>query len=57
MTCSTCLKEIIPVEGVTCITQREYKWHIGCASIYYIDGKPVVDFPSDGKLMPKTIIE
>jgi hypothetical protein len=38
------------------IYSRGYAWHRSCCKILVIEGEEVVDFPSDGKLIPETII-
>ena len=48
--------EVIPVEGVTALFQRGYWWCAHHAKIDYLKGKALVDFPSPGKLSPKTIM-
>lgn len=55
--CSTCDREIIPVEGVTATWQRGYWWCAHCVNLIgYENGEPIVAFPSRGKLIPSTIM-
>ncbi len=54
--CSTCGKQIIPVEGVTAILWNEYWYCAACCKIKeWIDGKPIMDWPSPGRLIPGTL--
>jgi hypothetical protein len=50
--CESCGKRI-HVPGRSAIVSRGYWWHRVCARMLDAD---VVDFPSDGKLCPKTIL-
>ena len=55
--CPDCRREIIPVEGVTAIRDRDAWWCAHCVKIaFFRDGLPVVDFPSPGRLQPPTIL-
>jgi len=57
MWCDQCKEWIIPVEGVTAFIDRREWWCAKHARIHHWEnGRPYVDFPSPGKLMPKTII-
>jgi len=56
MICSTCGEDVIPVEGVTALFQRGYWWHARCATVEFVNGEPTVQYPSNGMLLPKTII-
>ena len=56
MQCSTCDKEVIPIEGVTAIEDRGYWWCAHCVNTLMLDGKSVVNFPSKGKLIPISIL-
>jgi len=57
-TCETCGEEVkVPVEGVNVITSREYMFCVRCVEFDYVGGKPVVKFPSPGKMIPETILE
>lgn len=53
--CSQCNEWIAVVEGVTAFHDRGYWWCAKHADVLWKDGKPFVDFPSDGKLEPSTI--
>ena len=55
--CSTCNEHVIPIDGVSAIWDRGYWWHASCCSFVFVDGKPYVDFPSNGLLIPNTIIK
>lgn len=58
MKCETCGATVTtPVEGINVISSRDYLWHAVCADVIWINGKAVVDFPSNGKLIPDTILE
>lgn len=55
--CNECQKWITPVEGVTAIWQRGYWWCAKHAEIWYwVDGEPIVGFPSKGKLVRQTLL-
>ena len=54
--CDQCDKDIIPVEGVTAVFSRGSWWCARHADITFIDGEPVVAFPSDGKLCRSTLM-
>ena len=53
--CDKCEEWIIPVEGVTSVYARGYHWCAKHANVHLANGVFVMDFPSDGKLIPKTI--
>ena len=56
--CSQCDEWIIPVEGVTVIFARQRWWCAKHATIHHWEnGKPIVDFPSTGMLVPRTIMK
>ena len=38
------------------IFSRGYFWHRPCCRLIVVDGDELVNFPSDGKLIPETII-
>jgi len=43
LTCTTCHKQIKnPVEQVNVVTDRGSQWCIVCATVRYLDGKPLV---------------
>lgn len=57
MYCEQCDEWIVPLEGVTALFQMGCWWCAKhCNILCYNNGKPIVDFPSDGKLLPKTIM-
>jgi len=57
MICETCSEEVQnPVEGVNVHTERGYQWHTRCARIRFVDGSPVLDVPSPGRMIPETIM-
>lgn len=56
MYCDQCGKEIVVIEDVTAFYSRGYWWCARHANLVYVDGIPVVQFPSDGKLIPQTIL-
>ena len=57
-TCSTCEERVVVDDGTTAVYQRGYWWHAPCVTVdRWEDGAPVVAFPSEGKLMPETIME
>lgn len=48
---------VIPVDGVNAIFQRGYWWCTKHVNISHWDnGKPIVDFPSEGKMTPESIL-
>lgn len=51
--CDKCNDNIVPVDGVTAIRSRGYWW---CAKHCSLTDGGVVDFPSNGKLVPDTIL-
>jgi len=52
--CLSCGKENKNLET---IQSRGYLWHVPCAKVFsYDDGTLYVDFPSDGKIEPSTIM-
>lgn len=55
MNCSICGKA---AETAELIFSRGYLWHRPCAKVYrYFDtDKEYVDFPSDGKMIPASIL-
>lgn len=56
MQCSTCGKKVIVIEGVTALKDRGYWWCAHCVdTLAFDEGKPVVNFPSKGKLIPLSI--
>ena len=55
--CDLCDDWIIPVEGVTSVYARGYHWCAKHANMHCVNGEYIVDFPSEGKLIPKTIME
>lgn len=57
MICETCEKPQISIPPEDLLSQRGYLWHRPCARIIkFSDGKEFIDFPSDGKLTPTTIM-
>ena len=54
--CSTCNEHVIPVDGVSAIWDRGYWWHASCCSVVFVNGKPHVDFPSNGQLISFTLM-
>lgn len=54
--CEQCNEWIVLIEGVMAIYDRGYWWCAKHAQVSFRDGKPYVDFPSNGKLMPDTIM-
>ena len=54
--CDKCKDFVIPVEGVTSVSSRGYHWCVKHARIRKIYGDIVVEFPSEGKLIPETIM-
>lgn len=57
MWCDQCEKWITIVDGVTAIYDRDYWWCAKHVEIFkWVDGKPIVFFPSPGKLIPGTIL-
>ena len=57
LTCETCGNSNVPVPGVTVVWSRGYYWCAHCADIESVDGEPIVQFPSNGKMSPDTICE
>jgi hypothetical protein len=53
MKCDVCGK--LPVSDEV-IFSRGYLWHRPCCHLIVIGADELVDFPSDGKLIPETII-
>ncbi len=52
--CLSCGKEN---KNLKTIRSRGYLWHVDCAKVFsYSDGSLYVDFPSDGKIVPSTIM-
>jgi hypothetical protein len=51
-TCETCNLQV-PVPGEDAIPARGHWWHKPCALKWFQD---TIDFPSNGKLIPETII-
>lgn len=49
--CSTC-GATMPAPGANVIAARGYYWHLPCTTMQ----SGMVAFPSDGKLIPKTIL-
>jgi hypothetical protein len=56
MECSHCGEQVIPIDGVSAIWDRGYWWHTSCCSFFYNNGQPFVSFPSEGQLIPRTIM-
>jgi len=54
--CDQCDCDVVPVDGATAIWGRGYWWCAKHCQFFYADGVPVVDFPSEGKLIPSTIM-
>lgn len=54
--CDECKEWITPVEGVTAIYSRGCWWCAKHAAIYMQEGEAFIDFPSKGKLIPRTIM-
>lgn len=55
MQCEFCAK-FVKVPGRSAIFSRGYFWHRTCARIRVVNHEVYVDFPSSGKLCPKTIL-
>lgn len=57
MWCDECQDWINVVDGVTAIYDRGYWWCAKHVKIHsWKNGKPIIDFPSPGKLTPGTIL-
>jgi hypothetical protein len=54
--CTLCGHEVTPKHGETALFSRGYWWCIKHARIGQHEGQMYVDFPSDGKLIPETIM-
>ena len=57
-TCDTCkASTTAPVDGVNVIRQYDYWWCAHCVKVFkWEDGRPIVDFPSPGMMIPSTIM-
>lgn len=57
MQCHECSRENTTPDITTAIHDRGYWWCRKHARLIVIDGVETVDFPSEGKLIPATIME
>lgn len=50
--CSSCKKQMSPVEGINAFFDNNYWWCASCATFKYVDGSPRVVEESKGKMYP-----
>lgn len=56
-TCDTCgMTTTVPVEGVNVVEREGIYYCAHCVNAYYDKGELVVEFPSDGMMIPDTIM-
>lgn len=57
MKCSSCGVGMVTTSLELVVEARGYKWHWPCANVYTgDDNRAYVDFPSDGKFIPDTVM-
>jgi len=56
MECDHCGEQVLAVSGVSAIWDRGFWWHTSCCRFFFDKGEAFVSFPSDGKLIPRTIV-
>lgn len=55
LTCDKCKQEK-NMNDSDVVYSRGHYWHLPCTRVLTYKGRQIVNFPSDGKLIPKTIM-